>query len=282
MKRILLFILIAENISCFAQIKGYSVHIGPNYTSIGNVTYTSQSTVLMPSYTGFSSYVSTVNTVHQSFDGMAGAEASGKLDYTLPGRFFLTSGLTINYLRFKQSAFIETLSGPPATDFPPTMATEGSPMGGFYFRNMNGDRQPQKLETIAMPVDKRLGKTQVWYVQVPVMVGTSFWNNRLVVRGGFTASYVVHASQYQAKYSIDYSSSTGPSGQIDVKSVNATNNFTSVSVGSILQSTYYITKNIGIDLSAQRSFSGVYKSENGSPKPKYNTFSLGVSYSFVK
>jgi len=245
MKRILLFILLVGNISCFAQFKDFSIQVGPNYTLIGDVSQTFTVTQEFILTGSTSSYTKTTGSIRTRFDALMGVDAGGSFNYELPGRFFLTSGLTIHYLRFKQRVSVESIS---------------------------------HTQTSSSTPDDALGKTSAWYLQMPVMAGTAFWNNKLVVRTGLTASAVLNARQYQQHYAIDYSTSV-PVEKVTVSPGNVTGNFTTLSIGAVLQGTYCITPNIGVDLTAQRSFSNIYKSEIQAGA-KYNTLSLGMRYTF--
>ena len=55
--------------------------------------------------------------------------------------------------------------------------------------------------------------------------------------------------------------------------------FTNTIANAVFDATYLVTKNVGIDLNYQRSFSPIYdKGYQVGGKAKYNIISLGVSY----
>jgi hypothetical protein len=296
MKRILLFILLAGNISCLAQVTNYSIHLGTNYTLIGDVDDMSNinTAPVVPASSGYYTVVTNVGTLRHSFQGYMGFNVSGKFDYMLPGRFFITSGLTVNFLRFKHMTRVENLGyeNKPITINHLGSTTIVSPMGSFYTIDEDGKFTPVTAE---FNTDEKLGKTQAWYLQIPIMAGRSFYNKKLIVRSGLTLSMILHASEYQYDYSMPvrgvqftndrtirrpdtYSSIP----TLKVSRQSNTSDFTTVSIGAVLQGTFMLNKNIGIDLIAQRSLSPIYKPETTSVKPVYNTISMGLSYSFAK
>jgi hypothetical protein len=55
--------------------------------------------------------------------------------------------------------------------------------------------------------------------------------------------------------------------------------FSPVMLNGTLQTTYLITKHIGVDLSYQYSFNSIYK-ESVAGKSNYNILAAGVSYHF--
>jgi hypothetical protein len=272
MKRILLFIFLAMSASGYAQFKGYSFHLSTNYTAIDAVRYEPTVTP-SPSNTGYYSQIIGLGTVKESFKGQTGFGLSSKLDYKISTRFFITSGLSVNYMRYQRSVKIESLDAYSPTSFiPPPTTVSGAPFGSYYYRTYDNSLNPT-VTPFVIEGSEKAGKTTTFYLQIPLMAGTTFLKEKLVVRSGFTFSCLLNATQYRQQYSFNEG--------ITTEKINSTKGFNSFMVGAALETTYLITKQLGVDLAVQRSLSSIYD-KSSAAKPKYNIFSLGVSYSFTR
>jgi hypothetical protein len=143
---------------------------------------------------------------------------------------------------------------------PSVYTTSGIPFGSFYGSTANDNID------VVKPGKPRADKTTL-YLSVPLMAGTSFLKGRLLIRTGATLSYLINASQYITTYSM-------ATGTTTEHKENSTNGYRSFLAGAAIQSTYRVTKYLGVDISYQHSLTPIYTEK----KSRYNTLSLGLSY----
>ncbi len=280
MKNIVLLALMLLGFASEAQIKRYSFRVAANYPLIKDVTTSDVMTLTTPWYMGTSGSnpinYTAETTIRQSFNGRMGFDASGNIDYAVSKKFFLTTGLTISYLRFKQIITIEGLgTSQSLTEIP---AISGGIIGDFYgsitFRNTGGNivTQPAQLTQ-----SDKLGETTTLYLQTPVLVGVSLLKDKLLIRGGVTFSFLLNATRYKSQSS--YNGTAFVSS--DYKD-NTKEGYTDVMASGTVQATYLITKRIGVDFSFNKYFTSIYSNTDQSKKAKYNVLSLGLSYNLSK
>ena len=142
-------------------------------------------------------------------------------------------------------------------------------VGGYRIIGPDGEINNPDL---TFKPDNRNGETTALYLQIPVTAGTTFFKDRLLVQTGLTTSWIVRGTEYKSLFS--YST-------YETRKQNTTDEFNSVQFGLSLQTSYRITKTIGIEVSAQKSLSKMYDRES-TGKGKFNAVSLGVSYNFFK
>ena len=274
MKRILLYIFLICSSAAFGQISSYSIQIGTGLPAIGTVS-TSDKISFLPS-TGFSSYTTPITT-EESYKAKPGINLSGVLNYKLSEKYFLTTGISFNYLRYDRVIKIKDLAPEFSSDII-TFPRSGSGYGIIY-----GQWNPEGGTTLTPPSqDSPLiiyspnKAVTTLYLQVPVLAGTSFYNKRLVIRTGAAFSYLLNASVYKQKMFL--ATGSGSALNIEEYKDNTTDGFSKLSVGAVLQTTYQLTKAIGIDLSAQKNFSPMH--DGG--KAKINLLSVGARYNFMR
>jgi hypothetical protein len=245
--------------SCFfatAQIKNFAVSISPNYSAIkGSTEYVEVESYFPDTYPN-----PTTSTygVKQSFSSKIGLDVNTKLDYSISRRFFISTGLSGNYMRFDrdQEVMLRYIGTQPQND-----NTSGIPFGTFY--GFDSSVKRDGAVTLGTP---RHDNTTL-YISMPVMMGMSFFNDKLLIRAGATLSYLLDATRYTMQYSLD----THVSNEYKEHSTKGYHSFLA---GAIVQSTYRITKHLGFDISYQHSLTPIY-TEN---KSRYNTFTAGISY----
>ncbi len=268
MRNTLLLIFIFGAFITDAQIKRVAITAAANYSSIPDVTNTYSMQTTIPTSTGYGTMLS-IGSFKQQYDEKPGFDLSGRADYTLSRRFFVSSGLGVSYSRFKRSGSILSLED-FATQNGVTGSTvyNGVPVGSFY-----GVR-PILNNPVFSP-SENLGKTSIVYIQVPVMAGVSLLRDKLLVRGGATFSGLVYASEYKQRYDATDGSFH------DYKDTDK-DGFNSILAGLTLNVSYYIVPSLGIDLTANKFLSSIYNIDDESDKAKMTLLSLGVSYSIVK
>jgi len=274
MKKSLLLVFIFIGVASEAQIKRYTFKAGANYAIIPDVTHKEEMELQIPPSVGFISMQTTTASIRQQYKERAGFDAGASLDVGLSKKFFLTTGLSVSYLRFKQSMTITTLeSNTIDMELPTGGVIVGAPIGSIKFEDLGGDRDAPMLITS----DKN-GETATLYLQTPLLAGTTFFKDRLIVRGGATISYLLNATTY--KMTASYQGGTLQAH--DVK-VDSREGYTELLASATVQATYLVTKRIGVDFSANKFLSPIYSGEDSSSdKAKYNTLALGVSYSLTR
>lgn len=258
--------------TCQAQVKNFSFHVSANYPIINDVE-TNHQPIAIPiaAATGYSSYVTTVG-IKESFTSKIGFEIGSRFDYPITSKFFLTSGLSLDYLQFQRTVEISHIS--PDIQLHNLPTTVGQPFGSIYgsftWRDAQGNvilnppTLPQKSEDI--------GNTTTLSLLAPVLVGTSFFNKKLEVRTGALFSYLLHATQTKEKYEASTQS-------ISDYEDSSKAGFSEFQAGITVQTTYLLGRKIGLDFTAQKFFNSIYKSnEQFGGKAKYNVLTLGLSY----
>src|SRR5688572_17296984 len=142
MKKSLLLAFIFVGFVSEAQIKRYSFKVAANYPLIEDVKTSHDIATGVPTSPWYGYQTSKVKaSVKQTFESHMGFDASGNIDYSFSNRFFITTGLSVSYLRYKQKVTIEDLGTIELPiQFP---VTPGSPVGVLYgdirYRDVDGD-----------------------------------------------------------------------------------------------------------------------------------------------
>ncbi len=280
MNKILLFSLFLIGTMCQAQLKNFAIQLSGNYPIIQSVEETNQLTSLsIPSVSGFQAILLNVGKLKESYTAKVGFEIGGQFDYLISERFFITSGLTVNYLRFQRKVRITELSKAP--DYLPTPPFKtGSPFGSIIYGahpqfDANGrlvlDPDPSLL--ISHPGD--LGSTTTFSIQAPITVGTSFFKHKLQVRTGAIFSYLLQSTEVKEKFIAGTMNNRMLSAYTDKNK----SDFNEFQAGATLATTYLIGGNIGVNLTARKFFTPIYDtSRQEAGKAKYNVLSLGLEY----
>jgi hypothetical protein len=273
LKKYLILSCFLIGMTCQAQVKNFSFHISANCPIINDVETDHQAMVPIAAATGYSSYFVTAG-VRESFKSKVGFEVGSRFDYPINSKFFVTSGLSFSYIQFQRTVEISHLSSGIQFHNLPVPTTVGEPFGAihgsFRWQDVQGNvvlnppSLPQRSEDI--------GNTATLSLQAPVLVGTSFFNKKLEVRTGALLSYLLHATQTKEKYEASTQSIA------DYKDSSKAG-FSEFQAGIALQSTYLVSRKIGIDFTAQKFFTPIYKSnEQFGGEAKYNVLTLGLSY----
>lgn len=242
--------------SCFfatAQVKNFAVSVSQNYSVIkGSTEY-----VDIQSYNPGNYPYTTTYGLKQRFSGKVGLDVSAKLDYAISKRFFISTGVSGSYMRFDRN--MEVI----VKDFG-SQIQDVNTTGDVLLKPYNSSTIiREKIVTLSAP---RPDKTAL-YVSVPAMIGTTFLNDKLLIRTGATLSYLINATQYITRYSFETQT-------LNEYRESSRKDYHSFLAGVTIQSTYRITKYLGADLSFQHSLTPIY-TEN---KSRYNTFTAGLSY----
>jgi hypothetical protein len=211
----------------------------------------------------------------ESFSEKRAFSVRGQFDCPVSKKFYITSGLSFNYIQFRRQTAITSLpSGIEASiNFPPPVIV-GQPFGTFFGsfgRDANGNIVIDPQQTLVP--SENIGKTRALFFQVPVLIGSSILKDKLQLRTGPVFSYLVSSSEVKQDVSI---------GGIHEYTDRSGNSFDKFQAGISLQTTYMVGRSIGIDAGAQRFFTPIYANGIQGGKPKYNFLSLGISYNFRK
>lgn len=274
MKKSVLLALILIAFNGQAQFKNLSLRVAATYPVINNVTERADLNVvpISPS-SGYSTTWVRVGSIRQSFDGKVGIDISGRFNYFVSERFFLSSGISATCTRYQRNVNVESINeiSQPTVALPATTpgVTIGSMFGTITLRDVNGDPINHVASIIQSP---DLGNSTLWNMQVPLLAGTTFFRNRLYVKAGPVFSYLLYASEVRQRYDLRTTSIS------DYKDTSK-DGFNEFSTSGILETTFQATKRFGVDLTAQHFFTSLY-STNDSPESKVrcNNFTIGVSY----
>lgn len=261
MKTSLLLFCILWTIGAEAQIKRLTFKAAANYSVIPAEKFTQKITPVIPS-AGYTSIPVNIATLKESYESKPGFDVGSSVDYTISSRFFITTGLNFSFLRYKRTFTIEKLSGDDLNNL--TGNAIGQPLGSIIFRDVNGNPLP---ESVSIQHSENKGKTSTLYLQIPVLIGTSFFQDKLLIRGGVSFSYLLSASVYTDRYSIN-------SGLESYKD-NSRDGYNSLLASGTISATYMVTKSLGIDLGANKFLSPIFGGSEA--KSKYNTFSAGLN-----
>jgi hypothetical protein len=271
MRKFLILGFFLTGIVCHAQIKNFTINLGAGVPIISSVkSAQDMNSVPIPASTGYSYTVLKAN-LEQTFSDRRAFELRGQFDYGLTSKIFLTSGLSLNYIQFQRNVRIVDIErnfGETVTLYPPK-STEGLPFGTISFRDINGDIiVNQNLRDLTKSED--IGNTTAMSLQIPVLIGTSIFNDKLQVRLGPVFSYLLRATEIKPTYA---------NGSFSESKVSSKDNFTEFNTGLSLQTTFLISPRFGVDFSAQKFLTPIYTEEN-LRKAKYNLLMFGVSYHF--
>ncbi|HEY3402361.1 MAG TPA: hypothetical protein VGK59_03180 [Ohtaekwangia sp.] len=274
MKGSLLLFCLLSVFMAEAQIKRISFRAAANYPVIPTVKTSGEfvSLSLVPGYVS----QPTAITLKERYESHMGFDLGGTLDYAVAPRFFISTGLNLAYLRFKKIVTIDGISGNDGLQMHDgngsvTILPVGEPFGNIIDRDLNGNVTPP-TQPFSMGPSEDKGNTTTLYLQVPVLIGTTFFHDKLIVRGGVSLSYLAGAAQYLDQYS--YST-----GTIESYKEKSRDGYSSFLVAGTIVTTYMITRTWGIDLSVNKFLTPIYDTNQSGEKAKYTTLTLGVNYS---
>jgi hypothetical protein len=280
MKQLILCLFLAVASPCAAQFSSFSVHVSGNYPYIPTKTKTSNLATGIPS-SGYYSVTLNTGSIEESYKSLPGFNVSANTNYKISEKFYLTSGLTISLLRYQQRLKVNLTSA----EIPFGENTQpGSPYGAIV---------TQTNYQIGFDDSGNFGKTTVWSLQVPVLIGTSVWKGKLHLEAGLAVSTPLRATTYTYESTFDgfligtpqptESPAPGNIGSfnIELKQKNITDQFSSVAIGGVVKVGYRVVKNLQADVMMQPNLTTLYNADYRNAKTRLTTFNLGLSY-FLK
>jgi hypothetical protein len=274
MKKYLIVGFLLTVVATQAQIKNVSVSLSAGIPVIPSVESGAKFTgIPIAAATGYS-YATIGVRMKESFSDRGAIELRSQLNYAVSPKFYLASGLSLHYARFQRNVRILRTDGASelmiTTLNPPTSNIMGLPFGQIYtssVRNPDGSFTiNQDLRNLTNSDD--LGKTSTLTMQLPVLVGTSFFNDKLHLRTGPVFGYLLASSEITQRYA---------NATLSEYKDTSKESFEEFQAGLAFQTTLMLTKTVGVDIGAQKFFTSIYNEGSA----KYNVVSLGLSYSFL-
>lgn len=280
MKRLLLILLVGSFLPLKAQIRNFSIDLSVNRPVIADISKKPNVYGTTPT-TGYYS-VTNPWTIHEQYEEKPGLSLTTTFQAFTFKNFFIETGLGLQRYRYTRSTYVEAQSSglnPGTLQYPIVDGQPyGSIIGSWFQRDPDGNiivNPGGQLSLLPQP-SENVGKTTTLYLQLPVTVGKFFLKNKLLVNVGLTADILMLSTEVKSSYSMENNQLVY--NEYKDKRVEG---FSSVMLSGLFQTSYFITKNIGIDLTYQRSFTSIY-SDSEIGKSYYNILSFGGSYHFFK
>jgi hypothetical protein len=242
------------------------LNAGANYTSVKSALIKEELISIVPGYGGpVESQYPHSNSKQAGFErtfvSKAGFEIGGTLDYSIKGgRFLITTGLSVSLVRFQKKS-PKFLYGNGSGD---RFVSSFVPRDSYHGTEPYHSPYPQTYYFIYST--GKTGETNILSLRIPVLFGVSLAHNKLLIHAGGTVAYSPYSSEYKVEYDGDDYMEKNPAG---------INKVVTSATASI---SYYITKKIGINLTANSSFNSIYKTSES----RFSVLALGVSYSLSK
>jgi hypothetical protein len=241
-------------------------------------------------------YYSVSNTnfgeLKETYDEKPGIGVQVKILYSISAKIFISTGLDLSFLRYKRSIEVADLYDTQNIIGHSWLTNVRAANGDLIFNQNGGFTYDPPM--IFGPSDK-IGKTSAFFAGAPVLVGTTFLNEKLTILGGGIFSLPITASTYEQELIFEYDGKFSLGGvgsgapfvfsgskvhQQDTRK-NVTYHF-KPSAGLMMQISYRLLKKLQADLTMQKNFTPIYKSEYQSAgKAKLNLLSLGISYTVM-
>jgi hypothetical protein len=266
MKKTLPLILLLFASAAHGQLKRIQLHLSGNLPFIASVQ--TKGTLINASPSAAYQSTTLAPGLKESFEHTVGFNLGGNLDYHVTPRFFISSGLNVARLRFKRSidVIMSQQDFQASTGFN-TPTRVGQPFGVIIPSgdSYNADANPTVFSS------KKAGQTSLYYLQMPLLAGTSCIKNKLLIRAGATFSWSMISAEYKTRYS--------PSEGIREYKDTSNDSFTSLLVAATVNASYLLHKHIAIEASANQYLTPIYKSAaRVGGEAKYVVLSLGISY----
>ncbi|HRW63812.1 MAG TPA: outer membrane beta-barrel protein [Bacteroidales bacterium] len=257
-KLFLVYFVILSTLHLNAQKAGYSINLDFHYPYLAS---SEQDYEYYPSSTG---YVISPG-FKESYDAKTGIKLSGQVKFNLANNLSIGTGLNFNLIRFKRN--IEIVN--PYADLIENVVVVdsnliiGSPIGYIGLNEIlsSGDQNDD------------VGKTNILYTEIPIYLNYSLFNQKVSLAIGLTASFLTYSSVYI--YDVD---NTYLYSFPEVVKDKTSDGLSNLMWSGNIEIEYLVFRNIGAKLSYTRSFNSVYDEDEIYGNPKYNLFTLGVSY----
>lgn len=238
--------------AAYCQLQNATFRLFVNNPYIASVTEKQKPPVQTPPTTGYTVQWANIGRVKETYDTEPGIDLSFRFDAFSNAKFFINTGLTLQYYRYQRNLEIVTDPASSYVILPNYYGSIGS----------------------ILKLDPRIGQTTAVYLQVPVAIGKGFFNDRIRIQVGVAPSVLLLATYYDQFLSLSEGSFSS-----SVSKATSSKAFTRVMMNGVFESSFSVTKRIGVNAVCQRSFSPIYNAANRpGGKAVFNSFSLGVSY----
>lgn len=284
MKKILVILLLLISDISFGQKINYSISASYNQPYIASIEESQEITTSVPASTGYISYTN-LGHLKESYSSKSGGKVRGNISYSVNSRLIIESGLQFNLIRYQKSSEVimddyESISfsdlfGDPSEVFE-VGETYGGLTGTIVPRDDNSDLLIDNTDNILVFYDNnddKLGNTTTLYTEIPIKFGYSFFQNKLKFKLGVITSILSYNAVYESNYEIN---------STEIIKDKTADGFSNVMWNGNIEIDYQIFKTIGVNLNYTRSFNSIYDEDASIGKPKFNIFSLGLSYHFSK
>lgn len=278
----------------FCQFRNPTVRVSANYPYIANVTQNLEQPTASPGTTGYTVRVTSVGAIKERYDSKPGFDVSFNFDVVSHAKFFVRTGLSLQYYSYKRhiglvrNDDLDDLIGDLRVIPCVTCGIDTSQYGVIYGTNVQDETDGTLIDRTTglslvdfepTPPDPKIGQTSVLFLQVPVMLGKTFFKSKLRIQVGAAASVLLQATQYKEFYSFSYYGAH----TYEVRKEKTSDGFTNFMVNGLFETSYAITKRLGVTLNGQRSFAPIYDAGNRpAGKAVFNSFSFGASYQVGK
>ena len=286
MKQLLPLLFLLSASVAFGQLKNFSFSLSANYPLIGDVIENNNEIVALVPATGYTRYWANVGNLRESYDTKPGINFSVDFQAYEFGKYFIRTGLELQYYRYQRSITVEGIIQDQVT-FPVSIhpnvtvgssygvitAIQRDPEGNILVDSVTGFLNMGSVEPLQS--NPNLGKTTSLYLQVPVTIGRKFMRDRLIISAGTVASFIVRATEVKEEFSV--------ASGIHEYTDKSTEGFNAFLLGGVANVTYFLHKQIGLKLSYQRYFNPIYKSDyQAAGKTYFNILSAGVTFQLLK
>lgn len=255
----------------FSSLLSYAQKINYSINLDFHLPYIAPSEKNYETYPSSTGYITTPG-IKENYSENLGGKLGGQMQLNITNNLSISTGLRFNLIRFKRN---DKMINPTLNLSDRTFLVDSS------FINIYS---PDTSGLIITPVvsytfdqDKDLGKSSILYTEIPIHINYAFLNQKLFVKIGINVAFLTYSEIY--KYSVDESYFFSmPTVEKDKSSDGLTNLMWSGNIGI----EYVVYKNIGLNLNYSRSFNSIYDEDASVGKPKYNIFSVGLSYHFIK
>ncbi|NOQ26548.1 MAG: outer membrane beta-barrel protein [Bacteroidales bacterium] len=270
MKKILFLGFVFLSLSSHSHNLNYSISIKYNQSFINSV----ETKPDMPDYSTSSAggiFYSNIGGIKESYTSKSGGSINGKFSFSVYSGFFIESGLQLSLIQFKKESEIVSTD---ISELEIQIFNSGSSINnvfGSFFPPITSAYIIENENT------EKLGNTSTVYSEIPILLGYSFFNNRLKCKLGIITSFLAHAEVYTYDYD-------NPQGYFtnDIIKDKSADGFKNLIWNGSLEIEYLFYKNISVNLNYSRSLNSIYDDYASVGEPKYNVFSLGISYNFFK
>ncbi len=259
-----------------AQKLNYSFGFHINKLQIGNLTHTPEYPNI-PAGAGYYTVISGYG-LEEKYNENIGFKFLGNIDITVSDKFSIRSGIRLNLLRFQQQTIITSnyeSVGLSITAGGGTVITDlGNPIGFLRDANGNlinvdGSLYNQNTNAGLDANSSDVGRTNILYTEIPISAIYKY--RRFKFETGISASIRTYSNRYMLEYDM-------------LEGIRTINKYNDNGINNVIWLmnvgvSYALFNGIDFNLQYSRGLNGIYTNSLGNNGiPKYNIFSLGVTY----